>query len=106
MSGRLGKRKEEGEYASEGDSNPPPKKSSRTDDSDADADAIVVCEISKNRRVSVRSFGGKIMVDIREFYVKDGKQMPGRKGISLNMDQWNVLRDHADEIDEAVAENS
>lgn len=25
-------------------------------------------------------------------------------GISLSMDQWNVLRDHADEIDEAVAE--
>ncbi|KAJ8550145.1 hypothetical protein K7X08_033852 [Anisodus acutangulus] len=104
MSKRFGKRKEEDEYASDGDNNPP-KKSSRTDDSD-DADGIVVCEISKNRRVSVRSFGGKIMVDIREFYVKDGKQMPGRKGISLSMDQWNVLRDHADEIDEAVTENS
>lgn len=24
-------------------------------------------------------------------------------GISLSMDQWNVLRDHADEIDELVA---
>ncbi|XP_055806518.1 RNA polymerase II transcriptional coactivator KIWI-like [Solanum dulcamara] len=103
MSRRFGKRKEENEYASEGDN--PPKKSSRTDDSD-DEDGIVVCEISKNRRVSVRSFGGKIIVDIREFYVKDGKQMPGRKGISLSMDQWNVLRDHADEIDKAVAENS
>lgn len=46
---------------------------------------LIVCgvpffQISKNRRVSVRSFGGKIIVDIREFYVKDGKQMPGRKG--------------------------
>lgn len=104
MSRSLGKRKEEDEYASEGEN--PPKKSSRTDDCDEDDGSIVVCEISKNRRVSVRSFGGKIMVDIREFYVKDGKQMPGRKGISLSMDQWNVLRDHADEIDEAVAENS
>ncbi|KAF3657052.1 RNA polymerase II transcriptional coactivator KIWI [Capsicum chacoense] len=103
MSRKLGKRKEENEYASDGEN--PPKKFSKTDDSDdADADGIVVCEISKNRRVSVRSFGGKIMVDIREFYVKEGKQMPGRKGISLSMDQWNVLRDHADEIDEAVAE--
>ncbi|WMV14582.1 hypothetical protein MTR67_007967 [Solanum verrucosum] len=103
MSRMFGKRKEENEYASEGDN--PPKKASRTDDSD-DEDGIVVCEISKNRRVTVRSFGGRIMVDIREFYVKDGKQMPGRKGISLSMDQWNVLREHADEIDEAVAENS
>lgn len=46
------------------------------------SDFFFVClfQISKNRRVSVRSFGGKIMVDIREFYVKEGKQMPGRKG--------------------------
>lgn len=42
MSRRFGKRKEENEYASEGDN--PPKKASRTDDSD-DEDAIVVCEV-------------------------------------------------------------
>ncbi|KAF5183750.1 hypothetical protein FRX31_026663 [Thalictrum thalictroides] len=27
-------------------------------------------------------------------------------GISLSMEQWNILRKHMDEIDEAVAENS
>ncbi|KAF8404054.1 hypothetical protein HHK36_008931 [Tetracentron sinense] len=63
-------------------------------------------EISKNRRVSVRNWQGRVFVDIREFYVKDGKELPGKKGISLSMDQWNVLRDHVGEIDEAVAENA
>lgn len=43
MSRRFGKRKEENEYASEGDN--PLKKSCRTDDSD-DEDGIVVCEVS------------------------------------------------------------
>lgn len=103
MSGR-GKRKDDDNRASDGDSdgNAPARKSAKQDD---DEDGIVVCEISKNRRVSVRSWQGRVVVDIREFYVKDGKQMPGRKGISLTMDQWKVLREHIEEIDRAVAEN-
>ncbi|KNA09844.1 hypothetical protein SOVF_149820 [Spinacia oleracea] len=104
MSGKF-KRKENDGYASDGgsDGNAPPKKSVKRED---DEDGIVVCEISKNRRVSVRSWQGRVMVDIREFYVKDGKQMPGRKGITLTMDQWKVLRDHAEDIDQAVTDNS
>ncbi|CDP07218.1 unnamed protein product [Coffea canephora] len=103
---KRGKNKDE-DYASEDEEpNKRPKKSSKADDSDDAADDIVVCEISKNRRVSVRNWQGRVVVDIREFYVKDGKQLPGKKGISLTMDQWNVLREHVDEIDKAVAENS
>ncbi|XP_019184501.1 PREDICTED: RNA polymerase II transcriptional coactivator KIWI-like [Ipomoea nil] len=100
MSKRFGKRKEDDGFASEG--NDRPKKTSKTDDSD-ESDDIVVCEISKNRRVAVRNWQGKVVVDIREFYVKDGKEMPGKKGISLTMDQWKILREHVEEIDKAVA---
>ncbi|XP_022925285.1 RNA polymerase II transcriptional coactivator KIWI-like [Cucurbita moschata] len=101
MSAR-GKRKDDEDHASEGDA--PPKKTLKKDSEETDE--IVVCEISKNRRVMVRNWQGKIVVDIREFYVKDGKEMPGKKGISLSLDQWNVLRNHVEEIDKAVNENS
>ncbi|CAI8598905.1 unnamed protein product [Vicia faba] len=102
-----GKKREEQDNASDGDSegHAPPKKTQKKD-SDDDADNITVCEIGKNRKVTVRIWQGKIWVDIREFYLKDGKELPGKKGISLSMDQWNVLRDHIGDIDKAVVEKS
>ncbi|KAE8697408.1 RNA polymerase II transcriptional coactivator KIWI [Hibiscus syriacus] len=75
-----GKRKNaEGHVYDENEGHAPPKKLSNTSASlySDDSDDIVVCEISKNRRVSVRNWNDKIWVDIREFYVKDGKQMAG-----------------------------
>ncbi|PIA47587.1 hypothetical protein AQUCO_01400314v1 [Aquilegia coerulea] len=53
-------------------------------ESSDDSDNLFVCEISKNRRVAVRSWQGNPVVDIREFYVKDGKQLPGKKGLLFN----------------------
>ncbi|RZC94426.1 hypothetical protein C5167_026157 [Papaver somniferum] len=101
---RNRKRKDEGDFIDDGDvkARKNPKKASAADDSDS----IVICEISRNRRVSVRNWQGKVVVDIREFYVKDGQEFPGKKGISLSMDQWNILRDHVEEIDKAVAGDS
>lgn len=80
MSGRE-KRKDE-ECASDGDSESrgPPKKTIKRSDDDDDTDELVVCDLSRNRKVKVRNFNGKILVDIREFYVKDGKELPGKKG--------------------------
>ncbi|XP_024924615.2 RNA polymerase II transcriptional coactivator KIWI isoform X2 [Ziziphus jujuba] len=84
MSGREKRKDEEG--ASDGDSegHAPPKKNLKRS-SDEDSDEIIVCDLSKNRRVKVRNFQGRIMIDIREFYVKDGKELPGKKGPGLTM---------------------
>ncbi|XP_078434107.1 RNA polymerase II transcriptional coactivator KIWI-like [Wolffia australiana] len=100
--GKKRQSEESPEDAGDADRGPPKKKTA----GGSDEDDTVVCEISKNRKVSVRSWQGKIVVDIREFYSKDGKDFPGKKGISLTLDQWNTLKDHIGEIDEAIAENA
>ncbi|KAG5245103.1 RNA polymerase II transcriptional coactivator KIWI family protein [Salix suchowensis] len=110
MSGRGGKRAAAAREEEEGgaDDNfaqqqPPAKKYAKPDNSSSDnSDDIVVCEIGRNRRVTVRNWRGKINVDIREFYPKDGNLLPGKKGITLSMEQWNMLRDNAEEIDKAL----
>ncbi|KAM4049918.1 activated RNA polymerase II transcriptional coactivator p15 isoform 1-T3 [Anomaloglossus baeobatrachus] len=60
-------------------------------------------QIGKMRYVSVRDFKGKVLVDIREYFMDNqGEMKPGRKGISLNPEQWNQLKDQMSDIDDAI----
>ncbi|XP_042587918.1 activated RNA polymerase II transcriptional coactivator p15-like [Cyprinus carpio] len=60
-------------------------------------------KIGKMRYVSVRDFKGKVLIDIREYWIdQEGEMKPGRKGISLNPEQWNQLKEQIGEIDDAV----
>ena len=38
-------------------------------------------EISRMRRVTVSVFKGRTMVNVREYYEKDGQELPGKKVI-------------------------
>lgn len=64
--------------------NPPPKKSKPTDKGSSKKTSSNEEEhswsLDKNRFVKVREFRGKLFVDIREFYEKNGELLPGKKG--------------------------
>ncbi|VEU21490.1 DEKNAAC102442 [Brettanomyces naardenensis] len=56
----------------------------------------------ERRRVTVRKFRKLKLVDIREYYQKDGAWLPGTKGISLTEEQWGVLVSKIADINEAL----
>jgi len=60
--------------------------------------------IGNNKWVTVREFKGKTYVDIREFYVDKNTMdtKPGKKGISLNTEQYQKLKGLIDDIDHAL----
>ncbi|EDW64102.2 RNA polymerase II transcriptional coactivator [Drosophila virilis] len=92
------------------DRNPPPSKKaketgtaekSKKDDGDG---GVSTWTLEGMRQVRINEFRGKKMVDIREHYEKDGKVLPGKKGISLSATQWKKLLAVADDVSRALEE--
>ncbi|KAM6583858.1 hypothetical protein CsatB_010860 [Cannabis sativa] len=61
-----------------------------------------ICKLSEKRSVAVHDFKGKTFVSIREFFNKDGKQLPSNKGISLPADQWSTFKNNVPAIEETI----
>lgn len=56
--------------------------------------------LSPIKRVDVRSFKGRVLVDIRQFFRgPDGTTMPSKKGIALTIPQWRRLQEAMGDID-------
>ncbi|KAF3010845.1 hypothetical protein E8E13_008922 [Curvularia kusanoi] len=61
----------------------------QTDDDD---NSFVALNNSGKRRVTVSDFKGATLISIREYWTNDaGELKPGKKGISLSVDQYNAL---------------
>ena len=41
-------------------------------------------------------------MDLREYYEKDGNLLPGKKGIALDLRQWDKLVEAVPDIDAAI----
>ncbi|THH06600.1 hypothetical protein EW145_g3975 [Phellinidium pouzarii] len=61
-------------------------------------------DLGKKRRATVRSFKSQLMVDIREFYGSEDDLKPGKKGISLSIEQWEELKTNIATIDGFIKE--
>jgi len=59
-------------------------------------------DLGKKKRATVRAFRGTILLDIREFYEAGGQEKPGKKGITLTIEQvrtsTSILPLHSDLI--------
>lgn len=69
---------------------------------DIDDNGDFSIDLGNKRHVRINEFKGRHFVDIREMYEKDGKVLPGKKGISLNLDQWRNLVKNVGKISKAI----
>lgn len=67
-----------------------------------DSGDLVICELGKKRKVTIQDFKGRTFVSIREFYTKDGKELPSSKGISLTQEQWLAFKKIVPDIEQAI----
>mmetsp|Transcript_5201 Transcript_5201/g.13960 ORF Transcript_5201/g.13960 Transcript_5201/m.13960 type:complete len:134 (-) Transcript_5201:902-1303(-) len=82
---------------------PPPKKPKIAGKMKRNSDGDKYLQLPGNKRVTIRVFKGRVGIDIREFYEKDGKMLPGKKGIWLTEEQWNAVMRSQDELKDTVA---
>ncbi len=60
-------------------------------------------QLSNNRFITISEFRNKVRVDIREYYLNDsGEKKPGKKGISLSLEEWNKMKDLMPKIESAI----
>ncbi|KAI5807466.1 transcriptional Coactivator p15-domain-containing protein [Peziza echinospora] len=60
----------------------------------------------KLRRVTVSKFKRNYLVNIREHYEKNGVVLPGKKGISLSVEQFNAFMEALPQVLEELGEVS
>jgi len=75
------------------------KDENKTKQSKGAPDVMLSVELGKKKRATVSSFKGIPLLDIREYYGPEGEEKPGKKGISLTLEQWKLLKDNANLID-------
>ncbi|KAL2260110.1 hypothetical protein VTK26DRAFT_6001 [Humicola hyalothermophila] len=68
-----------------------------------DAEGNTYWEVGNNRRVSSSQFRGATLINIREYYTApDGELRPGKKGISLSLEQYKALLKVIPELNEEL----
>ncbi|KAI4833737.1 PC4-domain-containing protein [Aureobasidium sp. EXF-8845] len=71
-------------------------------DKQEDEDGNPYWELSGKRRVTLSEYKKVHLINIREYYEKDGKTLPGRKGISLSLEQFSAFLEILPEVEAAL----
>ena len=64
-----------------------------------DKDNLPAFDVGGKKRVSISKFQGKLRVDIREYYEASNGLLPTKKGVSLNLEDYALLKKILPSID-------
>ncbi|CAG8972495.1 hypothetical protein HYALB_00001186 [Hymenoscyphus albidus] len=81
------------------------KKTKKNTSSESKGSAGSVWELSSGRtprRVEISEFKNMKLINIREFYEKNDEYLPGKKGISLTVDQYKAFLKAIPEINASL----
>ncbi|KAK2625283.1 hypothetical protein QTJ16_005652 [Diplocarpon rosae] len=82
----------EDDFVENDDGGAPKAKKTKKASSSSGEDKFWELSSGKNpRRLNVAEFKGVKLINIREYYEKDGEYKPASKGISLSIDQYKAL---------------
>ncbi|OAA62535.1 RNA polymerase 2 transcriptional [Niveomyces insectorum RCEF 264] len=70
-----------------------------------DAEGNVYWELSKARRIGIAHFRNNTLINIREYYDSAGQMRPGKKGISLSLEQYKTLLRAIPQINAALRDD-
>merc|ERR1712012_1109339 len=88
-----------------GERNPPPNKKEKQMEKSGPKmeNGEPTWDLGNNKKVRINKFKGNTYIDIREYYVdrNTDETKPGKKGISLNMDQFQQLRSIIEDVNHA-----
>lgn len=101
LSGKKKKRDEEKEKEKESNDSRNEENNDEDDDIIKTDDEIAFL-LDKRKRLTLRKFKGKLLIDIREFYEDHCVMKPGKKGIALSKENWTKLKKFIDKIDSAI----
>ncbi|KAI8821712.1 transcriptional Coactivator p15-domain-containing protein [Fimicolochytrium jonesii] len=61
-------------------------------------------QLEGRKKLSISQFKGKTLIDIREYYLdkSSGSEKPGKKGIAIPIESWEIIKSKIGEIDQAV----
>ena len=83
---------------------PPSEPQPEVEISGKDSEGLPYFNITEKRRAKIQKFKGKARVDLREYYQGgDGELLPGKKGISLSLEDYQRVKELIPAIDRELA---
>ena len=65
-----------------------------------DSNTLLQIPLGKNRCVYFVKYHNRLWIHIRQYYENCGILMPGFRGVSLNIQEWKMLKENLDLIGE------